>query len=86
MEREGGLAAGQSYTQVRSFEIPQGFSGPFYVFAVTDSTKKVYERAQELNNAAYDGNSILVVTDAQGKAVADGFAYDAMQLLARLLK
>ena len=33
-----------------------------------------------------DGNSILVVTDAQGKAVADGFAYDAMQLLARLLK
>jgi subtilase family serine protease len=70
VEREGGLAAGQSYTQTRSFEIPQGFSGPFYVFAVTDSTQKVYERSQELNNAAYDGNSMQVSLPAPVDLVA----------------
>jgi Ca2+-binding RTX toxin-like protein/subtilase family serine protease len=66
----GNLAAGQSYTQSQGFEIPQGFSGPFYVFVVTDSSNKVYERGQELNNAAYDGSSIQVSLPAPVDLVA----------------
>lgn len=33
-----------------------------------------------------DGNTLLVVTDTNDKSVTDGFAYDAMQTLARLMK
>ncbi|HEX5636263.1 MAG TPA: hypothetical protein VFY78_04180, partial [Gammaproteobacteria bacterium] len=33
-----------------------------------------------------DSNTLLVITDDQGKPVTDGFAYDAMQMLANLLK
>ena len=62
----GGLAAGDSYTKTASFSIPQGFSGPFYVFAVTDSGNKIYERDGEGNNVAYDGNSIGVVLPEPG--------------------
>jgi subtilase family serine protease len=70
VDRVGALAAGQSYTQTHSSEIPQGLSGPFYVFAVTDSKNKVYERTQELNNAAYDGNSMQVSLPAPVDLVA----------------
>jgi subtilase family serine protease len=56
----GGLAAGQSYTETQSFQIPQGLSGPYYVFAVTDGDNKVYERSGEQNNVSYDGNSMQV--------------------------
>jgi subtilase family serine protease len=37
----GGLASGQSYTATEFFNVPQGLSGPFYVFAVTDSGNAV---------------------------------------------
>ncbi|WP_197480191.1 CARDB domain-containing protein, partial [Anabaena sp. 4-3] len=51
------LAAGASYTDTASFMIPQGLSGPFYVFAVTDSSNNINERNSEQNNIGYDGNS-----------------------------
>jgi CARDB len=72
VERKGSLAAGASYTQSQAFDIPQGFSGPFYVFVVTDSSNKVYEHGQELNNAAYDGSSIQVSLPAPVDLVAGG--------------
>lgn len=34
----------------------------------------------------HNANTLLVVTDNEGKPVTDGFAYDAMQMLAKLLK
>lgn len=57
----GGLASGESYTQTQSFAIPRGLSGPFYVFAVTDSSNSVYERDGELNNTGFDGNSMQLI-------------------------
>ncbi|MBE9039163.1 CARDB domain-containing protein, partial [aff. Roholtiella sp. LEGE 12411] len=51
------LAAGASYTDTTSFRIPQGFSGPFYVFAVADSGNNINELSGELNNVGYDANS-----------------------------
>jgi Ca2+-binding RTX toxin-like protein/subtilase family serine protease len=72
VERKGNLAAGHSYTQSQAFDIPQGFSGPFYVFVVTDSSNRVYERGQELNNTAHDGNSIQVSLPAPVDLVAGG--------------
>jgi subtilase family serine protease len=51
------LAAGASYTDTTSFRIPQGLSGPFYVFAVSDSGNNINELSGELNNVGYDANS-----------------------------
>ncbi len=52
-DHAGELAAGGSYTQTRSFNVPLGQSGPFYVFVVTDSGAHVAE-VIEGNNTAYD--------------------------------
>jgi len=53
------LGSSQSYTETRSFSIPRGLSGPFYVFAVADRGSYLNE-SNELNNANYDRTSMLV--------------------------
>ncbi|QEG41240.1 CARDB domain-containing protein [Roseimaritima ulvae] len=55
-----GLAAGDSYTATQSFTIPNGLSGPFYVFVATDSGRSVDESGREANNVARDGSSMQV--------------------------
>ena len=57
----GNLVTGGEYSKTASFEIPQGLSGSFYVFGVTDSSDSIYERFGENNNIAYDGNSMNVI-------------------------
>lgn len=60
----GNLNQGESYTKQRYFTIPQGLSGPFYAFVVTDKGDQVYERGGEGNtvgnNVGYDGQSMNV--------------------------
>jgi subtilase family serine protease len=68
----GGLAAGQSYTTTQSFQVPRGLSGPYYVFAVTDSGNAIYERTGEQNNTSYDGNSMQVSLAPPADLVVDG--------------
>jgi subtilase family serine protease len=70
VEHEGGLGAGEVYTQTQSFKIPQGITGPFYVFVVTDGGDRVYERDFELNNAGYLGSSMQVILPAPVDLVA----------------
>ena len=60
MEHEGGLAAGEVYTTIGAGFIPKGFSGPFYVFVLVDSTNRVFEGTHELNNTGYDPVSMDV--------------------------
>lgn len=56
-----GLAADASYTETATFTIPQGLSGPFYVFVATDSNNRITEPDGELNNANYDLTPVEVV-------------------------
>jgi len=42
-----GLGEEQSYTKTRSFTVPLGLSGPFYVFVRTDGGNEIYERDGE---------------------------------------
>jgi RHS repeat-associated protein len=65
----GNLTSGQSYTETQSFTIPQGLSGPFYAFVVTDSGNQIYERSGEQNNIGYDGNSMQVSLPAPADLV-----------------
>lgn len=54
------LAVGASYTNQASFEIPQGFSGPFYVLVSTDVSGNVYEAGSETNNLSLDPQAMQV--------------------------
>ena len=62
----GGLASGQSYSAQASFRVPNGFSGPYYVFVVTDSPGKknprgsVFEHTAENNNATASGQPLII--------------------------
>ena len=58
---QSGLAAGSSSTRTTSLSVPAGLSGPFYLFANTDSGHAVYERHGESNNLGYDGNSLEII-------------------------
>ncbi|MCL1475465.1 CARDB domain-containing protein [Argonema antarcticum] len=71
------LAAGASYTQTESFTIPQGLSGPFYVFAVTDSGNYINERGGEQNNTGYDGISTEVQLSLPADLVVTDFTIPA---------
>lgn len=51
------------------------------VVIASDKAVKLTLSLQEKNS-----NTLLVITDDKGKPVTDGFAYDAMQMLAKLLK
>lgn len=51
----GNLAAGESYTQTRSFNVPLGQSGPFYVFVATDSGNAVVETIDGNNTGVDSG-------------------------------
>ncbi|MEF7616672.1 CARDB domain-containing protein [Aquincola sp. MAHUQ-54] len=52
-DHAGGLAAGASYTQTKTFTVPYGQSGPFYVFVVADGGNGLPELV-ETNNAGVD--------------------------------
>ena len=54
------LAPGESYTNTASFPIPQGLSGPFYVFVRTDNGHYLNELEQLTNNTAYNPQAMLV--------------------------
>ena len=47
------LAPGQSYTTTASFTIPQGLSGPYYVFIDTDFYHSVNDTSFD-NNVAFN--------------------------------
>src|SRR5690606_28118667 len=53
-EHTGGLDADGSYSVTASFSVPAGYTGVFYVFVVTDSTNRVFERADETDNVAFN--------------------------------
>ena len=56
----GMLNGGDSYSASLSFTIPLGYSGPYYVFVVTDSSNKVYEHEGENNNTGYDPIAMVI--------------------------
>lgn len=57
---EEGLGAGSSYTDSASFKLPQGLTGSFYVFGVTDGGNAIYERGNETDNRSFDGSAMQV--------------------------
>ncbi|QDU76821.1 hypothetical protein Pan97_38780 [Bremerella volcania] len=59
-DRPGELAAGESYTQNESFEIPAGFAGPYYVFVIANANGRVNERGKVFNNPGYDPLSMQI--------------------------
>lgn len=59
-ERYSFVPVGEDYTQTGSFVIPNGLSGPFWVFVVTDSNDRLYERGAEGNNVGLDPLSMHV--------------------------
>jgi subtilase family serine protease len=61
LDRTTALASGSQYTATSSFNLPVALGGRYYVFVVTDSTNRVYERNAELNNNGYAPQSISVV-------------------------
>jgi hypothetical protein len=65
----GNLAAGTTYSKTESFRLPQGISGPFYLFAQTDAGYSLYEGTAENNNVAYDPNSVEVSLAQPGDLV-----------------
>ncbi|WYM00653.1 MAG: Calx-beta domain-containing protein [Gloeotrichia echinulata CP02] len=68
--RFGTLDIGASYDNSATFTLPNGFSGTYYAFVVTDSTNTVFELNND-NNVVFDTTAIniaslpgdLVVTD-----------------------
>ncbi|WP_342364198.1 CARDB domain-containing protein [Terrarubrum flagellatum] len=54
------VGAGESYTVTQTFQIPKGYSGPYYVFVVSDSTNAVKPEISEANNVGYDPVSTLI--------------------------
>ncbi|MEZ6062667.1 MAG: CARDB domain-containing protein [Planctomycetaceae bacterium] len=52
--RPAALAAGEQYTQTATLNIPNGLSGPYYVFVAADSNQRIYERGAEANNVGQD--------------------------------
>lgn len=58
--RPRSLAPGESYTNTASFEIPPGFSGPYYVIVATDSSGTIFEGAAVLNNRGLDPEAMQV--------------------------
>jgi large repetitive protein len=56
VEHTNGLKAGESYTVTRLFQAPIDLIGPYYLFIVTDPTRRdvdgdVFEGSNELNNS-----------------------------------
>lgn len=52
LQYKGGLLdADSSYTQTRTVTLPEGISGTFYLFVVTDKPDQVYESPFDENNA-----------------------------------
>ncbi|HEX29157.1 TPA: hypothetical protein ENG04_03660, partial [Candidatus Poribacteria bacterium] len=56
----GVLGVGQSYTQSRSVTLPNGISGPYYLFVWTDSDNQVFEHTWEDNNIGRTASPIQV--------------------------
>ncbi len=61
LAHDTGLAGGSHYDATSDFSLPQGISGPFYVFVVTDSNGRIEERNAELNNAAAAETSLNII-------------------------
>jgi hypothetical protein len=60
VDRPANLAPGASYTNTASFLIPEGYSGPYYVFVSSDANGAVYERGPLANGTAYSTNVMQV--------------------------
>jgi RHS repeat-associated protein len=56
---QGGLAAGASYNQSATIQLPSGVAGTFYVFVVTNSDHAIYE-LNPVNNTNYDPQSTQI--------------------------
>ncbi|MBD2169240.1 DUF4114 domain-containing protein [Calothrix membranacea FACHB-236] len=61
---QNNLAAGDSYTVTKSFDIPRGLSGSYYIFVATDAGDKINEPDGESNNIAYDRNPTQITLPA----------------------
>ncbi|MEX2307284.1 MAG: CARDB domain-containing protein [Pirellulales bacterium] len=74
----GALDAGQSYDGAAAFTLPDGLTGSFYVFVVTDNGDAVFE-LDNTNNTGYDPTPVvvssqpadLVVTSASAPPTAE---------------
>jgi len=56
----GGLAGGGDYAGDVTTTVPADLAGPFYVFAATDVTERLYERGDLFNNAAFAPQPLTV--------------------------
>jgi hypothetical protein len=58
--RTSNLAANDTYTITKQFDLPKDLTGAYYLFIVTDGGNTVYEGARELNNALESVQPILI--------------------------
>ncbi|MEM9825059.1 MAG: CARDB domain-containing protein [Planctomycetota bacterium] len=54
------LAPGESYTSNELIRVPEGLSGPFWVYVFTDSSNRIFERGSEQNNVLLDPQAMQV--------------------------
>jgi RHS repeat-associated protein len=59
-EHYSALQAGQSYTNIVSFTVPNGLSGTFYLFVDVDAGNQVFE-LNKANNIGFDPTPILAL-------------------------
>ncbi|MFN3151569.1 CARDB domain-containing protein [Bremerella sp.] len=59
-DRPSELAAGESYTQSETLEVPAGLAGPYYVFVIANANGRVNERGKVFNNPGYDPLSMQI--------------------------
>ncbi len=60
LKHAGPMAQSASYAATRSFRIPDGLSGEYYVYVVTDSGDRVEEFDGESNNAAGGASPVRI--------------------------
>ena len=70
VEHTAGLAGNAAYTKTQAFELSQGIAGQFYVFGVSDSGDRIYERGAEENNVVLSSNPLQITQAPPADLVA----------------
>ncbi len=69
--RNGALDPGATYSENRTFSLPFGVEGRYYLFVITDADDELYEHNMEQNNILIVGNGIDIVDLAPDLVLQD---------------
>ena len=80
----GSLPPLENYTQTESVKLPDGISGPYYVFVLTDSGNNVFEHADSYDakaNNSKDDPTPVQVTLPSASGLAGDFHHDLLRCI-----